>query len=367
MARILQAGWETGDLTQLGAASSSGVLPVVVSSSPTPRSGTYCLKIQASSGSGSGFGAASRLTITHASKTELYYAFALYRSDTETNTLPSRASFVAHDTAGNVNFLLMTEGDGSVRAYYATAGAAAPNLGTQVTLIGTSGTSIPNLAWRLVEVHLVAATGATGTAEVRINGVGVISATSQRTCQTNANFGGLMLSWIRQSITGGVAGSFLSFDDLRVNDTVGAVNNTWCGDESIRLLVPTSAGDATQLARGGTDSGANWSQVDEVPPTGTGDYVSSDTVGQMDLYNLGTVAVASISAIEVLLQGFNSGGGGSVNLVTKTGAGQSDGTAQAITATPTLYRRLLEADPADAAAWTQAKLDALQIGIKVAS
>jgi hypothetical protein len=368
MARIVQAGWELGDVLQLGAASSpSAVLPTVVSATPAPRSGTYALKIQAASGSASGWSNLAKLLVTHASKTELYYAFGIYRSDTESNTLPSRASFATYDTSGNVNTILMTEGDGSVRAYYANAGTSAPGLGTQLTLIGTSATSIANTTWTLIEVHLVAATGATGTCEVKINGTTVITATSQRTCQLNANFGAFHLGWVRQSATGGTAGSFLCFDDLRVNDTTGSLNTSWPGDETIRLLVPTAAGDLTQLSRGGTDSGANWSQVDEVPAA-SADYVTGASVGLTDLYNTTDFPVSAISAITVLAQVSNSdGGGGTVYLPVKTGAGQSDGTAVALTASWTYQSRLLEADPADAAAWTSAKLSALQLGLKVAS
>lgn len=368
MARIVQVGWELGDILQLGATSSpTAVLPTVVSATPAPRSGTYCLKCQAPGASQSGWGSLDKLLVTHASKTELYYAVAIHRSDTEANALPSRAAVATYDTAGNVNTILFCEGDGSVRAYYASAGTTAPNLGTQVTLIGSSATTIPNLTWTLIEVHLVAATGATGTCEVKINGASVIAATSQRTCQLNANFGAFHLGFTRQSSVGGVAGSFLAFDDLRVNDTTGSVNNAWPGDEQIRLVVPNGAGDLTQLSRGGTDSGANWDQVNEVPAS-SADYVTGATVGLTDLYNVSDIAVTSISAINVIGQVSNSdGASGTMSLPTKSPAGQSDGAAFPLTATWTYQQRLLEADPADAAAWTSAKLTALQIGAKVAS
>ena len=44
MARLLMAGWESGDINQIGVVSSSLSMPVVVSSTPTARSGTYCFK-----------------------------------------------------------------------------------------------------------------------------------------------------------------------------------------------------------------------------------------------------------------------------------------------------------------------------------
>lgn len=368
MARIIQAGWEIGDVAYLGAATSStGVLPVVAAATPTPRSGAYSLKVQAASAGSLNFATMGKLLVTHASKTELYYAFALYRSDTEANTLPSRTAFATYDTVGNVNTIVFAEGDGSVRAYYAPSGAAAPSMGV-LTLIGASGTSIPNLAWTLIEVRLVAATGATGTCQVKINGTLVIDVSSVRTCQTNANFGAFHLGFGRNGSTGANAASFLAFDDLRVNDNAGSLNTSWPGDEKIRLLVPTGAGDLTQLSRGGADSGSNWSQVDEVPPTGGTDYVTGASAGLTDLYATTDFPVAAVSAISVLAQVANSdGAGGTVNLPVKTTGAQSDGSAYALTAAWTYQTRLLETDPTDAAAWTSAKLAALQIGCRVAS
>lgn len=370
MTRLLQCGWETGDVNQIGspiAGNGFGSI-TVVSATPAPRSGTYCLKCLSGNGASTGSTNAARLTVVHASKTDLYYAFAVYRNDAETNTLPSRAAFVIYDTVGNWQNALYLEDDGSVRVYYATAGGGAPNFTTNQTLIGTSGTTIINNTWTLIEVHCIIATGATGTYELKINGTSVINATSQRTGQTNANMGSFVLQFMRGNAGGGSTNSYLAFDDLRVNDTAGSVNNTWCGDESILLIKPNAAGDSTQFTRGGADSGSNYGQVDETPPNALTDYVYDTVVGHTDLYNMSTVTVTSVSAVEVIMQLQNpDGNGGTVNLVTKTGAGQSDGTAQAVTGVPLYFKRLLEADPADAGAWSQAKIDALQVGPKVAS
>lgn len=366
MTRLLQCGWETGGVDQLGVnIGATWLAPTVVSATPAPRSGVYCLKCGNGNGSQIGWGNASRQIFAHASKTELYYAFGVYRNDTETNSFPSRAAFYTFDTAGLINNFLTFEDDGSCRAYYVTAGSQVP---TAQTLIGTSSISIPNNTWTLIEVHIIIATGATGTYEVKINGVSAMSVATVRTAQTNANIGGFGLQFIRIASGSGSSSSYLAFDDIRVNDTSGSVNNTWCGDESIIMVRPTSAGDSTQFTRGGADSGNNYGQVDEAPPNALTDYVYSSTVGHLDLYNCGTTTITSISAIDVMMQMFNpDGSGGSVHIVTKTGAGQSDGSAEVITGVPLIHHRLLEADPADAAAWSQAKLDALQVGVKVAS
>lgn len=371
MTRLLQSGWETGDVNQIGAAAGIGShsIPTVVTASPTPRTGTYCLKCSSSgSGTVTGFSSRSVLLVSHASKTELYYAFAFYRSDTETFTTPSRVIFYTIDASGNVGIALTCEPDGTVRVYNCTTGGASPT-SANFTLVAASATTILATTWTSIEVHIVAATGSTGTVEVKINGATVITATSQRTSQTNANLLGFGLDFTRiNNPTAGSTATYVAFDDLVVNDTAGSVNNSWCGDQSIIMLKPNAAGDSTQFSRGGADSGSNFGQVDESPPNALTDYVYDTTVGHMDLYNVNNATVVSVSAVEVLTQAFNvDGTGGSMNLVTKTGAGQSDGSAQNIGGTPAYYRRLLETDPADSAAWDQTKINALQIGVKVAS
>src|SRR5262245_19296168 len=46
MTRLLMSGWETGDVNQIGASlvGTNGTI-AVATATPTPRSGSYCLKI----------------------------------------------------------------------------------------------------------------------------------------------------------------------------------------------------------------------------------------------------------------------------------------------------------------------------------
>lgn len=371
MTRIWQCGWETGDVNQKGSITNNGFsnngTVSAVSASPTARSGTYCLRCGVVAPSASNVSGRVMISDTFSSKTELYIAFGLYRHNTgEVGTVPLSGMLVLYDTAGNLNLFITCETDGTIRAYYATAGGGNPS-NSQVTLIGASTQTVALDTWTLIEVHAVAATGATGTCEIKVNGIVGLTNTATRTAQTNANFGQFACGLYH--IQGGnVISYYYGIDDLRINDTTGPPNNSWCGDEKIIMLTPNAAGDSSQFSRGGADSGNNYSQVDDIPPNGTTDYVYDTTTGHLDLYNLTTTAVQGISAVDVVMQAFNSdGAGGSLNLVTKTAAGQSDGSAQSITGAPAYYHRLLETDPADSGAWTQAKIDALQVGPKVAS
>ena len=74
----------------------------------------------------------------------------------------------------------------------------------------------------------------------------------------------------------------LYFDDLAINTNSGAYQNSWPGDGKIVHIRPNEAGDNAQWNRGGTDSGANWSQVSEVTPDDINSFVTSNSSNQID-------------------------------------------------------------------------------------
>lgn len=380
MTRLGQAGFETGDTLSYGADALYGGTTQsrlsLATGTPTPRTGTYCLKCDygaASTGSsGSNFGKYKRFG--HASKSDMWYSFGAYlHQGNEGVVAPGVTLWRNIDAAGRQNAALHWDGT-TLRATYTNTSATNPSQpsisGAEVTTIGSAG-SVSGDAWHLIEIHYVGSTTTTGTLEVWVDGVQTLNATGTRTSHTNAAVTEFDLGCLRQNVSGMINGTctnYFGFDDVRWQDTTGSVNNGRPGDEAIRLMVPTSAGDSAQFTRGGTDSGANYTQMDEIPPNSGTDYVYSTTVGHLDLYNTTDFPVTAISAVNVLAQVANSdGGGGSIYLPTKTGAGQSDGTAVTLTGTWNYQSRLLESDPADSAAWSSAKLAALQIGLKVAS
>jgi hypothetical protein len=78
----------------------------------------------------------------------------------------------------------------------------------------------------------------------------------------------------------------LIVDDIAVNDDTGSYQNSWCGEGELIILRPDGNSGSPQWSRGGADSGANWSQVDEVTPNDATDYVESNTLDQVDEYTL---------------------------------------------------------------------------------
>jgi hypothetical protein len=76
------------------------------------------------------------------------------------------------------------------------------------------------------------------------------------------------------------------FDDIAINDSTGSFQNTYPGSGKIVHLRPSAAGDNAAWTRGGSDSGANWSQVSEVNPDDNTAYVKKVTTTGIDDYNL---------------------------------------------------------------------------------
>lgn len=86
------------------------------------------------------------------------------------------------------------------------------------------------------------------------------------------------------------------YTDLVIIDGSGAAPNDWAGEGSIVYLRPNAVGDNNAWTRGGTDSGANWSQTEETPPDDVTTYVESNTNNQIDDYNLGATPAAVLSS-----------------------------------------------------------------------
>lgn len=158
-------------------------------------------------------------------------------------------------------------------------------------------------------------------------------------------------------------------DDIAINDTSGGSHNSWCGDGYAKLLAPNANGDSSALVGSDGNSVDNYLLVDEVPYNTT-DYVESDVSGAKDLYN---VAAPSLVAGEVInsvravaIAKLDAAGAGSLAVGIKT-ASEDWGSDVALSSTTwKACSKFYATDPADAGAWTEAKVNTLQVGVKVA-
>jgi hypothetical protein len=233
------------------------------------------------------------------------------------------------------------------------------------TLLGTSVLTLPPDQWHTVEVRWQITSLTVGIVEVWVDDTRWLNLTGvDNTNTANANIQTIILG---ENITGISIGNYYAFDDLAINDTNGTINNGQIHDGRVVLLKPNGAGSNTGLTRGGTDTGNNWNQENELPPSMT-QYVFSSTVATRDTYALEDVPAGSwaVNCAEVLAYGQNSDTGtGSLGLTVKSGATTNEGTAQSLGTAAQYFRQLYETDPNTSAAWTVAAVSALEAGVTV--
>lgn len=347
MTRLLTCGWETGDLAEdRGVVVGQGTHSVVTST-PTPRApGTYCFKLACYSGGTTG----GRQWNLGTPKTDLWIRFNYFLHP---SAVAEYYLAVLGDSANSTQgYVTCNTLDGTLKVYRGS------------TVLGTSVPQMSFDQWHLVELRWQITSTTVGIVEVWIDGTRWLNLTAIDNTQTaNAN-----VQYVQLGGNNAIATTaYLGFDDFAINDTAGTINNGQIGDGRVVLLKPNGAGSNTGQTRGGTDSGANWSQVDEVPPSLT-DYVYSSTVAARDTYALEDVPAGTwaINCVEALAYAQNNDSGtGSLGLTLKSGATTNEATAQNLTTSGTYYRQLYETDPDTSGAWTVAAVNALEAGTTV--
>jgi len=233
----------------------------------------------------------------------------------------------------------------------------------------------PTGAWHSIEVEYdTTAANGSEVLKVRLDGAEMASA-------TNLNFTTKTVNIISTGVYNGsgsaVTGTTIYIDDMVVNDSSGSYQNTYPGESKLICLRPSGAGDSASWERQGSDSGANWSQCEEITPNDATDYVRTSTVNALDMYALNDSGIGSGDTVNLVAVGvrFNRSAATSPSFKVrciKTASG-TEALSAAITPNATSWKSNANAAPItppltlyqnpDAAAWTQALLDTMQIGV----
>lgn len=175
-------------------------------------------------------------------------------------------------------------------------------------------------------------------------------------------------------------------ENIGCNDETGSFQNSWLDQQKSINILPSAAGDNNAWTRQGTDSGANWSQVDEVTPNDITDYVQSNTLNQIDDYNCAAsgltdevIDMLAVGVRKARLTGLNPA---SFVLRSKAASGGTVEESSAITTTFTAWHHnvsgatpvarlfqliLYDLPGASTTAWTPTDLDAMQIGYRLSA
>ena len=330
MTRILHSGWEHGSLAWL-----TTVEVQLVISSSGPRNGTYHLSVPSNNPSGGRHG----YKYLAAPVSEFYFRNGM-RADTDSATLRFREGSTVH-----------------IDVRLTASGAIAVYRGT--TLLASYG-AYAGSSYYCVEGH-VKIHDTTGIVKINVDGALVIDLTGIDT--RNGGTVGQV-----DNIAFGVSGIGQAYhDDFALNDTAGTVNNSWIGNGRCALMIPNAAGDQTDFT---PLSGNNFDNVKQVPHDSDTTYNQSETVDHYDLYNLTTVTLLSGEEVNAIaataVANLGAAGDGNIKVGIKT-ASEDWGDAVAMGSDAyRFYQKVYEVDPADSSAFNQAKLDALQVGVKVA-
>lgn len=247
---------------------------------------------------------------------------------------------------------------------------------------GPVSTEVFTPGWHYVEMGVTASNSGAGALTVRVDGVVWLNTTSVTNYPKAASgFSGPVqaiafdtyLTW--QDVDTGDLQSFGGrIDDLYVN-----YNNSLSNPDSIILgvaplgaavqtVMPNANGSTVAFARGGTDKGANYLQVNEVPPDDATTYVSSANPGDVDVYAVPPVSAPKIYAVAV---NFCANGPGRMAAVAKyfqNSENQNEidsGDTEIIDGSWNIFQSIFEVDPRTNEDWTPAGFAQDTFGVKV--
>ena len=175
------------------------------------------------------------------------------------------------------------------------------------------------------------------------------------------------------------------FTCIGVNDNTTSDENGVPGAGRYQVYAfPTADGDAAVGAsRGGADSGAFWSQLDEVPPNDVTDYVemnATNSVVWCKVPSAATLGIGGAYIVHLIQVGgrvtLASAGAGNwfPSIKSQSGGAVLDGTATSLASTTWFthddtagakqYKLTSYRDPQTGGAWLASKIDTMQIGAK---
>ena len=266
--------------------------------------------------------------------------------------------FTGVGLAGGYQIKVEVDSTGKVNVYRGTGlvDAAAILLGS------SAGGVVRGATFQFYEVKIGFATGATGTVNVHVDEVTVLTVTNVQTAQSANAFASIVAFEVNPSAPN------IIIDDVYVCDATGAVHNDFLGDNAVLVLLPTADGRIDQWNFTGA---ANAYQcVNENPPDGDTSYVYEITVNDVEVFAMADLpaTVSSVTAVQNILCARKDAPGGSRTIASAIG----DGASEVISANNirpgddyVFFTEPYDQDPVSAAAWTPAKVNSMQAGGKL--
>jgi len=339
MARVFTDGAEMGDLLFFNSVASNFAV-----SSAQKRSGDYSYQVP-----GSGSTPSATKDITGISEGYLKFGWR------PVNGNSPNGKVLTWGTTGGTEL-------GSLR--YSSASKQFSLYTSTGTWVANGTIVIPALdAWYLIELYIKIADA--GALALKIDGV------ADSTCVFSGDTKpGADTTFSRLIYRVEAAGQQCFFDDLALNDTAGATDNSWCGEGGVIAFDPNeSDDDANQWLGQDGNNDDNHLNVDEEPSDGDTTYNEASTSGYLDLYQLGDASLSGKTIRRVFVEARardTVAAGGQIKLDIKPGSTLYKSSAISLLTT---YSRIVgpeyTTNPDDSNPWEDADIDGMQIGQEV--
>lgn len=212
--------------------------------------------------------------------------------------------------------------------------------------------------WHWVSIKIFVA-NSNGTCDVEVDGTNVFSFSGD----TQNGGDGVPASWN----IGASIGNDMTYDDIIACDDQGSAPfNDLLEDMRIDTIMPDGAGDDSDWT---PVSGANWTNVDEIPNDGDTTYVESAVAADSDLYEMEDTPPdvgSTIHGVQVSAVAKNPDGGTTdIAVKVKVDTTEDVGATQTLASDYFYISSFFDEDPDAAAAWTASAIDDMQAGMDV--
>lgn len=227
------------------------------------------------------------------------------------------------------------------------------------TVLATSVDVMPLGAFNYIEFKATI-DNTVGSYELRLNGVTILSGTGVDT-QTTVN------SYANSVKFGGSTFGIPEYqlDDLYIFDGTGTHNNDFAGDVVIGAYSANAAGDLTEWD---PSAGSNYQCIDEMPSNGDSDYISTNVIGERDLFNFSSLSGAATSILGIqrtIIARKDDAGTRIIKPLYKGGGTVYSGSTVSLGTSYGAFIDTMELDPATGLPWTTPNVNAAQFGVEL--
>jgi hypothetical protein len=253
---------------------------------------------------------------------------------------------------GSNRFVLLRNSLTTHLAIYLNNATMSLSVARDGTVLGTTASNVifPS-AWHRIELGFVIH-DTTGSVELRVDGAVVLTLTNVDT-----------RNGATTDVNTFILGNAGTSNDTYIDDVTLCDSPTqFLGDLHIEQLVPTSNAAVTWTP----STGANYATVDEARVSTT-DYVTAPTAGLIDRYGMADMAASPTTVFAVqTLHHANKDDTGTCTMRANviSGASTGNGATRGMNSTPFIYADIFTTDPQGGAAWTGARVNAMQLEIE---